>query len=344
MMIGNCKNYLKKLSVLLFLVVVTVNVACAQRQVDWLYFKAKNATTKAKKVVLIAGDQEYRSEESMPMLAKLLSYHHGFDAVVLFPIDPKTKEINPDYEQNIPGLQELKDADLLIIATRFRQLPDDQMLHIDQYLKAGKPVIGLRTATHAFNFPEDSKSKFKHYGYAHKDGAWAGGFGKLVLGETWISHHGDHGTEGTRCFVNGLQMVKPNPILIGVNDIWVPTDVYGIHADLKDADILLFGQPTIGMDELSAINWKKSTIPVAWTKSYQLPGGVKGKAFTTTMGASIDFVSKDMRRLLINACLWAVGQEDKINADLVVDPIDSYQPLMFGFGKFVKGKFPKDYQ
>ncbi|MFZ4263732.1 ThuA domain-containing protein [Sphingobacterium sp. HJSM2_6] len=344
MMIGNCWNCIKRLSIFLFFVIVSAQTACAQRQVDWLYFKAKNSTAKPKKVVLIAGDQEYRSEESMPMLAKLLSYHHGFDAVVLFPIDPKTKEINPDYEQHIPGLQELKDADLMIIATRFRQLPDEQMLHIDNYLKAGKPVIGLRTATHAFNFPEDSKSKYKHYGYAQKEGPWAGGFGKLVLGETWISHHGDHGTEGTRGLVNGLQMVKPNPILLGVEDVWVPTDVYGIHADLKDAEILLFGQPTLGMDELSAVNWKKSTIPVAWTRTYQLPGGVKGKAFTTTMGASIDLANTDMRRLLVNASLWAVGEESKIKNDLVVDPIGTYSPLMFGFGKFVKGKFPKDYQ
>ncbi len=94
---------------------------------------------KGKKVVLVSGDEEYRSEEALPQLAKILATHHGFDATVLFAINPESGLIDPNYSSNIPGLEKLKDADLMIIATRFRELPDDQMQHIVDYLKAGKP-------------------------------------------------------------------------------------------------------------------------------------------------------------------------------------------------------------
>src|SRR5439155_7516734 len=129
--------------------------------------------------------------------AKILSQEHGFKCTVLFAIDPKTGEINPKEVHNIPGLEALDSADLMIILTRFRNLPDDQMKHVDDFLKAGKPVIGLRTATHAFN---GIKGQYERYnnGYNGKDKEWADGFGRLVLGEKWISHHGGHKAESTR--------------------------------------------------------------------------------------------------------------------------------------------------
>src|SRR5580698_1774947 len=108
---------------------------------------------KGKHIVLISGDEEYRSEEGLPQLGKILAKHHGFKCTVLFAIDPKDGTINPNVNNNIPGLEALKDADLMIIATRFRNLPDEQMKHIVDYVESGKPVIGMRTATHAFNIP-----------------------------------------------------------------------------------------------------------------------------------------------------------------------------------------------
>jgi hypothetical protein len=117
---------------------------------DWLAYEGKSGPGVGKRVVLISGDEEYRSEEGLPQLAKILAVRHGFHCTVLFAIDPATGEINPNYLENIPGTEALANADLLVILTRFRQLPDAQMKPIDDYLKAGKPVIGLRTATHAF--------------------------------------------------------------------------------------------------------------------------------------------------------------------------------------------------
>lgn len=326
------------------LIIVSLNVACAQNRPAWLSFKPEKALAKGKKIVLISGDEEYRSEEYLPVLAKLLCQQHGFETLVLFAINPETKQVDPNYQKNIPGLEQLQDADLLIIATRFRQLPDAQMQWIDAYLKAGKPVIGLRTATHAFHFPADVKSAYAHYSYNSGKGPWEGGFGRLVLGETWIDHHGIHGSEGTRAIPNGLEQAAGNPILNGVSDIWVPSDVYGIRTMAHDAQILLYGQPTLGMDSTSAINQKKSIMPVAWTKSYQIPGGKKGKVFTTTMGSAVDFLNEDFRRLLVNACFWGLGLADEIPEKAKVDIRTPYTPSMFGFGTFIKGKVPQDYQ
>ena len=317
---------------------------CVAQQNNWLHFTPEKAQAKNKKVVLISGDEEYRSEESLPMLAKILTQKHGFETFVLFAINPETKQIDPEYQKNIPGLENLQNADLMIIASRFRELPDEQMKHVDNFLKAGKPVIGLRTATHAFNFAKDSKSSYKHYGYNNQEGEWKGGFGGFVLGETWINHHGDHGTEGSLGLVNGLQVNAKNPILLGVEDIWVPSDVYGIKNNLKQSEILVFGQPTLGMTAESPVNRKKSIMPVAWTKDYQTPGGKKGKVFTTTMGSSIDLLDKNLRRLIVNASYWAVGLENEIKPDSNVDPVSEFKPIMFGFGTHIKGKYPKDYQ
>ena len=130
----------------------------AQNGTTFLQFEGKEGPGKGKHIVLVAGDDEYRSEESMPMLAKLLSERHGFKTTVLFPIEPSTGNVVPNYQNNIPGLEHLKTADLMIMLIRSRELPDDQTKHIEDFLKAGKPIIGLRTSTHAFAYQKNKTS------------------------------------------------------------------------------------------------------------------------------------------------------------------------------------------
>ncbi len=325
------------------ILIFLISFANAQQQDQWLQFKPKAASSNGMHVVLISGDEEYRSEESLPMLAKILTEHHGFTTTVLFAIHPETGLVDPDYTKNIPGINHLSSADLLIIATRFRELPDQQMKYVDDYLKAGKPVIGFRTATHAFNFGKDSKSPYAKYGYSSRQKGWEGGFGRQVLGETWINHHGIHGEEGTRGLVDGIQKSNNHPILKGVKDIWGPTDVYGVTGLAADADVLLWGQSTHGMTAESPANWEKTIMPVAWTKSYAIEGGKKGKVFTTTMGSAIDFLSEDLRRLIVNACYWALDMQEESPQKANVDIIGVYKPTMFGFGGSQKGKLPKDF-
>ncbi|HVK10854.1 MAG TPA: ThuA domain-containing protein [Gemmataceae bacterium] len=317
----------------------------------WVVYEGREGVGKGKHIVLISGDEEYRSEEALPQLGKILATHHGFKCTVLFAIDPATGVINPNVNNNIPGLEALKSADLMVIFTRFRNLPSDQMKHIDDYLSAGKPVVGLRTATHAFS--NAGNKDFARYHWQSKDPVWKEGFGRYVLGETWVAHHGGHGSQATRGI---LAKDKANhPILKGIKDgdIFGPTDVYTVRLPLPaDCTPLVFGQVVEGMkfdDPPSERNVGKSKaklndpmMPVAWTKSYTV-GGETGRVFTTTMGSSQDFAHEGTRRLVVNACLWAVGLEERIPEKTKVDIVGEYNPTPFRSVKEWKGtKKPGD--
>ncbi len=307
-----------------------------------------------KRIVLISGDEEYRSEEALPQLGRILSRHHGFACTVLFAIDPKDGVINPEVTDNIPGLEALREADLMIIATRFRRLPDAQMREIDDYVHSGRPILGLRTATHAFNFPADSASAFKHYSWNNK-GEWAGGFGKQVLGETWVAHHGHHGVQSTRGRAAGG--AERLPMLRGCEDIWGPSDVY-VAAPPADATRLVMGEVLTGMSpadppvteyEISRGGKKILTrpndpmMPIAWIREFTGRNGKKSRVFTTTMGAATDLVSEGTRRMIVNGALWAVGLERRIPKRANVTLVGDYRPTPFGFGKYRRGLRPADF-
>src|SRR5437868_9110955 len=116
----------------------------------WVVYDGFDGPGKGKHIVLVSGDEEYRSEEALPQLGKILAKHHGFKCTVLFAVDPKDGTINPNQKDNIHGLEALSTADLMVLFTRFRDLPDEQMKCIVDYVEYGRPIIGLRTATHAF--------------------------------------------------------------------------------------------------------------------------------------------------------------------------------------------------
>jgi len=130
---------------------------------------------KGKHIVLIAGDDEYRSEELIPQLAKILAVRQGFKCTVLFATNKDTGEIDPATQDNIPGLEALDSADHLVMFLRFRDLPDDQMKRVLDYANSGRPLMSLRTNTHAFNIPPGktySKWSWK------AEGEIKGGFGR----------------------------------------------------------------------------------------------------------------------------------------------------------------------
>ena len=146
-------NPMKKLSLpnaLTFAMLLGLGTASACAAEPWLVFHGDHGPGKGRHIVLISGDEEYRSEEGLPQLAKILAKHHGFKCTVLFAIDPKDGTINPNYTHHIPGLEALEKADLMVILTRFRDLPDSEMKYIVDYVESGRPIIGMRTATHAF--------------------------------------------------------------------------------------------------------------------------------------------------------------------------------------------------
>ena len=309
----------------------------------WVVYEGADGPGKGKHIVLVSGDEEYRSEEALPQLGQILAKHHGFKCTVLFAIDTKDGTINPNKNDNIPGLEALKNADLLILFTRFRNLPDEQMKYIAEYVDSGRPILGMRTATHAFNLKSKTFGKYSSSG-GNKE--WPGGFGKQILGETWVNHWGQHGKQSTRGVLAKGQ--ESNPILRAIKDgdIWGPTDVYEVHLPLPgDSTPLVLGQVLQGMKPTDEpLEGKKNDpmMPVAWTKTYKSESGKTGRVFTTTMGASQDLLSEGLRRLLVNAAYWAVGMEDKIADKANVDLVGEYKPLPFGFRGYKKGVKPAD--
>ncbi len=307
----------------------------------WVVFQGRKGPGQGKHIVLVSGDEEYRSEEAMPQLGKILAVHHGFTCTVLFAVDPDGT-INPTNVSNIPGLEALKTADLMIIFTRFRNLPDEQMQHIVEYVEAGKPIIGLRTATHAFNIPPGRK--YARWSFNSKE--WDGGFGRQILGETWIAHHGHHGKESTRGVI--APGMENHPVVRGCEDIWGPTDVYTVRLPLPgDSQPLVLGQVLAGMKPTDppVTNQKNNPMmPIAWIKTYQAPSGKTGRVFTTTMGAATALASEGLRRLLVNAAYWCLGMEDQIPPRANVDLVGQYQPTGFGFGKHLRGVRPADHK
>jgi len=328
----------------------------------WCDYEGGDGPGQGKKIVLVSGDEEYRSEEALPMLGKILAVHHGFDCRVIFPIDADTGIIDPKNQKNLPGLEALEDAELMIIATRFRQPPDEQMKHIDDYLKRGGAVLGMRTATHGFNM---SGGKYVHYknGFNPGDDAekatWKGGFGRLVLGEKWISHHGSHKNES--CLGIIAEDAAEHPIVRGLKpgSVWGPSDVYGVRLPLPgDSMPLVLGavvkrkgakdanDPYFGMrpsdHELVAGKKNDPMMPVAWTKSYTLPGGKNGQVFNTTMGAATDLVAEGSRRMVVNAVYHLTGLEVP-EGGTKVDIVGEFEPTAYGFGTFQKGLKPDDF-
>jgi type 1 glutamine amidotransferase len=310
----------------------------------WVSYQGQEGVGKGKHVVLISGDEEYRSEEMLPQLGKILAVHHGFRCTVLFALDPQTGTIDPNRSDNIPGLESLGSADLMILFTRFRKLPDEQMKHIVDYVQSGRPIIGLRTATHAFDLPDSST--YGRYGWRSK--LADGGFGRQVLGETWISHHGGHGKQSTRGVIAPGQ--QSHPILRGIKDgdIWGPTDVYGVRLPLPgDSQPLVLGQVLEGMqptDKPVAGSKNEPMMPIAWTRTYEGSDGRRGRVFTSTIASSQDFSSAGLRRLLVNASYWAIGLEDKIPEQSKVDLVGPYEPLPFRGNGFKKGVKPSDHR
>jgi hypothetical protein len=295
-----------------------------------------------KRIVLVSGDEEYRSEEGLPQLAKILSVRHAFDCTVLYAIDPADGTIKPDLQTNIPGLEALDSADLMVMLLRFRDLPDRQMRHIVDYVDSGRPIIGMRTATHAF----DLKSSPAYARYSWNSKVWDGGFGRQVLGETWIDHHGKHGKQSTRgLLVTGAE---DHPILRGIRDgdIWGPTDVYEVRLPLPgDSRPLVLGQVVEGMhpdDPAAPGKLNDPMLPIAWVKTYTGAQGKAARVFATTMGASQDLLNQGVRRMIVNACYWALGMETRIQAQANVDLVGDYHPSPFGFGGYRKGVKPAD--
>ena len=304
---------------------------------DWVVYEGEKKN--GKHIVFLAGDEEYRSEEGLPQMAKILAFRHGFKCTVLFSVNDKG-EIDPDVRDNQPGLENLKTADLVVMALRFRQWPDEQMKHFDEYVNRGKPIIALRTSTHAFDLKQ---GPYERYGWQSK--TWPGGFGKQVLGETWVSHWGVHGKQATRGAE--AERVTIHPILNGVSKVFGTSDVYEAHLS-RSAMVLMWGEVVAGMNasDPPATGRKKTAtgreqdindpmMPILW-----LPHFNSSRVVACTMGAATDFLNEGLRLIIVNAAYWQTGLEVPEKADVTL--VGEFKPSNYGFGGFKKGVKPSD--
>lgn len=301
-------------------------------------YEGKNGIAKGKNIVFISTDHEYRGEESLPALARILAKRYGFTCTVIWALD-ENDHIFPG-GSNIKGLKVLEDADLMVIFTRFANFDDEQMQHIDNYLKKGGPVIGLRTSTHAFS---NLKSlNWKHYSYNYEGARklWHGGFGEQVLGETWVGHYGKNHRQASKLVIQDEH--KEHPILRGVENAWAQCGGYKAFPTGANLKVLARGLILNGMTPNSEPDLTKEEMPVAWVRDYKIEGGTTGKAFTTTHGASEDLLSEGFKRMLINACFWGVGLENEIKVNNNIEFVGKYSPTTFNFKGYKSNVKPSD--
>lgn len=314
----------------LAVLVLLINLFTVNAAESGLVIEGKEGIGKGQHVVFVTGEEYYRSEEGMSMFAKILSQHHGYKCTVLFAMDPVTGFINANKANNIPGLEALKSADLMVVFARFRELPDADMKHIVDYVNAGKPVLGIRNATHAFRYSANSTSPYKSWDFQSK--AWQGGFGQQILGDTWIAHYGKFQKEATLATVVNSQ--RNHPVLRGVADtIFCHTDVNSVERLTPKDVVLMQGQVLSGlnpMDPPVTDKRKDVRMPFAWFKTYTAPSGKEGRSFTTTAGASLDWQSEDLRRLMVNAIYSLTGHEKDIPEKSNVNFVGEYKPKPTG--------------
>jgi len=289
-----------------------------------------------KHIVFVCGEWEYRCEECLPMMAKILAVKHGFKTTVLFSINPKDGTVDPPIKTNIPDMKLLKDADMMVVFAMDLELPDEQMKHFDDFLKTGKPVFGIRCTLLSFRYNKIKDSKYAHYDFRKN-----GGYAVPLFGEGWKGHYGHHARESTRGLRAGLN--EKNPILNGVHDVWGTTDVYRVTKLPADAKVFLYGQVLMGMKPDDPPNYQKAVMPMFWTREIKQESGKVSRVVMSTIGASQDMESADLRRIYVNSMFWALGLESKIPKNADVTYVDEYKASKFGRNTYKKGLKPADF-
>ena len=318
------------------LMLIITSVFSFMFHADPLVYEGTDGPGKGKHIVFIASDHEYKSEEALPALARIMARHHGYKCTVLLGVDPTTGDIKPGMS-NIPGTTALANADLMVIFTRFQNLPDEQMQPIVDYVNRGGPVIGMRTATHGFKIPKGSA--FAKYDFGYKGEDYIGGFGRQILGETWVGHYGPNHKSSTRLDI--VPDKASHPVLTGCKDIWAEIGAY--NADpIKGSETLLMAQPLSGMTPTSPTDATKKPMPGAWVRTYKSTSGKEGRVFATTYGGSGDLENEGFRRMMVNACYWTMGQEKEIVATSNISFVGPYRPTWMGVNKRAASVKPAD--
>ena len=334
------------------LIFVSFNNVLAQNKLkkikakNFVVYEPPKKKANGKRILFLVSDHEYRSEQTIPAIARIMSYHHGFQSVVVLGLDREGRYILPGGKV-LPGLKYLSSSDLLVIFTRWLHTADKNMQMIVEYLESGKPVVGLRTSTHAFKYRgknELFKSLFSQRGEKKiphpslKISTWYtntnyyGGFGRQVLGESWAGHYGENHKQLTK-----IELInKDHPVVKGISG-FMYLRAGGYYSDPeKDSIIIGMAQPLVSMKKDASPDANKPAVPGIWIRNqYKAPSGKikKARVFTTQYGASEDILDDNFRRILVNGIFWSIGLENQIKSDLTIDFVGGYKPDKFDMNK-----------
>ncbi len=317
-------------------IVLMANAASHAADESSVVYEGTGGIGAGKHIVFVASDHEYRGEETLPALARIMAKQYGFKCTVVFGINPGDETILPG-SSHIPGLEVLKEADLMVIFMRFINMPDDQMQHFVDYVDRGGPILGLRTSTHAFKIPEDRK--FYSYDFRNPTKEHYMGFGRQVLGETWAGHYGGNHRQSSILAIEPKN--KNHPILRGVKDMHTQAGGYTAYP-LEPSAILARGIILNGLSKDAPVDSSKLLMPVVWVREVASASSKVARIFTTTQGASEDILNEGFRRLLVNAHLWCLGMDDQIQPENNVDLVGPYHPSTYNFSGFRRGIKPAD--
>jgi nicotinamidase-related amidase/type 1 glutamine amidotransferase len=223
-------------------------------------------------VVIVTAEDEYHTERTLPVFA--LS-HLGKTCQVSMVF------ANEKNRHDLLGLEVVQAADVVLLSVRRRPLPTEQLAILRNYVKAGKPLIGIRTSSHAF---------------AVRDGKVPRGceqwpeFDADVLGGNYTGHHG----EGAKVTITVARDQTDHPILKGVklDELHGCGSLYKVRPLAKSTKALLIG----------SIEGKPAE-PIAWVNESK----AGGRVFYTSLGHIDEFKQAAFNRLLANAVHWAVS-------------------------------------
>lgn len=320
---------MKKTFSILYILTIVIFTSCKENtEKDKENLSETGVTINPIHIVFVTGGEEYRSEESMPMLARLAKRELNAKVTICYALD-SLGFVDPNRLDHIAGLEALESADLMVIMTRFRALPEEERNYIANYVESGKPIVGFRTATHALKY-EDPELEY-----------WNNEWPTKVFGQQWITHHG-HFDDGNNPLTEVYEIGKKHPILNGFKSIRAYSWLYHVDGGdwqlYGDSEPLLEGRSLKSKHEMDG-NLDKYPLsnPVAWTKSYTGSKGIKARVFFTTLGHPFDFKIPEVRKLALNGIFWALGKEQDIPLDGTNVVLDfAYEPNNSGFGKQYK--------
>jgi putative heme-binding domain-containing protein len=297
----------------------------------------KSATGEIPNVLILTGEHEYRTRDSLSELAEHLRKDHQLNVIHIEANKKDNPQHFPDLDRHLPH------ADLVILSLRFLNLVPDQYQAIDQYL-THKPFIAIRTTTHLFRFPDDSDLAAENLAFPTRH-----------FGTPYRGHHGHDSSQ-----VNYV-MTAGHPVMAGVESrFWTPDFLYAVNPLSVECTPLMIGQ---GLKGLQRATFRKvhpdnhatvlsdqdesrligSPHPLVWTIDNNQENR---RALASTIGARKSFDNPNVRRLYLNAVLWCLDRDpdpglspsEPLEIVLLKEPLDSLARDARELGSIQRGR------